>query len=575
MNFDNKQIEDFKKVIEDIVDAQIKKHRITTYVAAIVKDVHTIGQNTVDVVIPPDTTRIITGIQNKTGESLEIGDSVEICTKNGTLSNAWVAVKHGTSSSSGGGGGNYILDDLPIGAQFAYSSVTNIPEGCLVCDGSAVSRTDYSELFAVIGTTYGEGDGSTTFNLPDKRGRISVGLDTGQSEFDTLGKHIGEKSHTLTVQEMPNHNHNSLYWNGYGISLNQISDGNYGLQWNAKTAYDTNAFTVGATGGSQAHNNIQPSEVDIWLIKAKQRATNILPDAIIYNGLDSTSTTDALSANMGKVLNDKFKNNMGNIIVESISSKNLFNINDVRQKSSNYSISKNSINISFIDGNAGYVKFNIIDNINNDYTISFNNNGNMIRLLIVPYDSSNNIIANLTIEGFTYNSLYQAFYGDTFSNSLSISLNSNVAKFQIGFVCIVNPSQTISNIQLEKGNEATKYTDYKTFGIVESGSNDNGSWIKYADGTMICTQKISLSGLSLNQKWGVLYYNVKDIPNYPQTFISPPTISYGSDGNNTFLIGNGSDSTNITLGAVLICAPDSRILNTHAILHVTATGRWK
>ena len=158
-----------------------------------------------------------------------------------------------------------------------------------------------------------------------------------------------------------------------------------------------------------------------------------------------------------------FKNNMGNIIVESISSKNLFNINDVRQKSSNYSISKNSINISFIDGNAGYVKFNIIDNINNDYTISFNNNGNMIRLLIVPYDSSNNIIANLTIEGFTYNSLYQAFYGDTFSNSLSISLNSNVAKFQIGFVCIVNPSQTISNIQLEKGNEATAYTEYKLF----------------------------------------------------------------------------------------------------------------
>ena len=111
--------------------------------------------------------------------------------------------------------------------------------------------------------------------------------------------------------------------------------------------------------------------------------------------------------------------------------------------------------------------------------------------------------------------------------------------------------------------------------IIESGSNDNGDWIKYADGTMICTQKISLSGLSLNQKWGVLYYNVKDIPNYPQSFISPPTISYGSDGNNTFLIGNGSDSTNITLGAVLICAPDSRILNTHAILHVTATGKWK
>lgn len=102
MNFDNKQIEDFKKVIEDIVDAQIKKHRITTYVAAIVTAVYTVDKNTVDVVIPPDISRTITGLQNKTGEALQVGDSVEICTKNGTLSNAWVAVKHGTSSSSGG-----------------------------------------------------------------------------------------------------------------------------------------------------------------------------------------------------------------------------------------------------------------------------------------------------------------------------------------------------------------------------------------------------------------------------------------------------------------------------------------
>lgn len=102
MNFDNKQIEDFKKVIEDIVDAQIKKHRITTYVSAIVTAVYTVDKNTVDVVIPPDISRTITGLQNKTGEALQVGDSVEICTKNGTLSNAWVAVKHGTSSSSGG-----------------------------------------------------------------------------------------------------------------------------------------------------------------------------------------------------------------------------------------------------------------------------------------------------------------------------------------------------------------------------------------------------------------------------------------------------------------------------------------
>lgn len=198
----------------------------------------------------------------------------------------------------------YILDDLPIGSQFAYSSVTNIPEGCLVCDGSAVSRTDYSELFAVIGTTYGEGDGSTTFNLPDKRGRVSVGLDTTQTEFNTLGKHIGEKTHTLTIDEMPNHDH-------YITAADQAATGN---QIGSPRPYSTsgpNNRKTEPVGGNQPHNNIQPSEVDIWLIKAKQKAINVLPDAIIYNGLDSTSTTNALSANMGNVLNEKISQSIG------------------------------------------------------------------------------------------------------------------------------------------------------------------------------------------------------------------------------------------------------------------------
>lgn len=192
----------------------------------------------------------------------------------------------------------YILDDLPIGAQFAYSSATNIPEGCLICDGSAVSRTDYSELFAVIGTTYGEGDGSTTFNLPNKRGRVSVGLDTTQTEFNSLGKHIGEKTHTLTIDEIPSHRH--PYGDYFGIAG--------GTKFNVVAYNDVTSYPEGgtvATGGGQSHNNIQPSEVDIWLIKAKQKATNQLPNAAIYNGLDSTSITNALSANMGRVLNDK------------------------------------------------------------------------------------------------------------------------------------------------------------------------------------------------------------------------------------------------------------------------------
>src|SRR5690606_11752046 len=75
------------------------------------------------------------------------------------------------------------------------------------CDGSAVSRTDYADLFEVIGTSYGVGDGSTTFNLPNLQGRVPVGLDTGQTEFNALGKTGGAKTHTLTIDQMPSHSH--------------------------------------------------------------------------------------------------------------------------------------------------------------------------------------------------------------------------------------------------------------------------------------------------------------------------------------------------------------------------------
>lgn len=86
---------EFKGVIEDIVDARISKKGITKFVSAVVKTVNSNGS--VDVYLPPDTEKIVSGVLNKTGENLSVGDSVELCTKNGKTSNAWVSVKHGTN----------------------------------------------------------------------------------------------------------------------------------------------------------------------------------------------------------------------------------------------------------------------------------------------------------------------------------------------------------------------------------------------------------------------------------------------------------------------------------------------
>lgn len=87
------------------------------------------------------------------------------------------------------------LDQLlvPAGTVTAYGAAT-APSGWLLCDGSQVSRTTYARLFAVIGTTYGAGNGTTTFTLPNLRGRVVVMQDTGQTEFDTLGETGGDKA---------------------------------------------------------------------------------------------------------------------------------------------------------------------------------------------------------------------------------------------------------------------------------------------------------------------------------------------------------------------------------------------
>lgn len=93
----------FKNTIEKIVNAEIDKRGITKYVSAIVKDVNEDG--TINVYIPPNLNSVINGLLNKTGETLSAGDSVELCTKNGYINNAWVSIKHKTNNSGTQGGG--------------------------------------------------------------------------------------------------------------------------------------------------------------------------------------------------------------------------------------------------------------------------------------------------------------------------------------------------------------------------------------------------------------------------------------------------------------------------------------
>lgn len=149
---------------------------------------------------------------------------------------------------------NDIKDSNPIGSIIQFAGA-NAPVGWLICDGSAISRTVYSILFSVIGTTYGTGDGSTTFNLPNLQNRVPLGT----SSTYTLGSTGGESTHILTTTEMPQHSHTELHWQaptGGQFGFNSSGSGTYRIAW-TQGASDAGTYT-GYAGGGAAHNNMQP-----------------------------------------------------------------------------------------------------------------------------------------------------------------------------------------------------------------------------------------------------------------------------------------------------------------------------
>lgn len=189
---------------------------------------------------------------------------------------------------------------IPVGTimDFAGSST---PGGFLLCYGQAINRVTYSALFAVIGTTYGVGDGSTTFNVPDVRGRIGAGKDdmggvaAGRltaSAFGvdglTLGASGGEQNHVLVIAELASHAHGNgslvtstagshshtinAVINGTSTSSNVVLEGT-NIVANPVT---TNAAgdhshsitgTMGTIGSDSGHNNVQPTIIFNKIIK--------------------------------------------------------------------------------------------------------------------------------------------------------------------------------------------------------------------------------------------------------------------------------------------------------------------
>jgi len=162
---------------------------------------------------------------------------------------------------------------VPVGAIIDFATAT-LQTDYLACNGAAISRTTYATLFAVVGTTWGSGDGSTTFNVPTSGRLTRVG--SGGSGTGTLGNAVGNtggtETHTLSSSEVPDLNIDASYWNSSSaasgqsyVDANRVAGGiSVGSGLTPRVEYTVTGAT---NGGGGSHNNMQPSMVVSMQIK--------------------------------------------------------------------------------------------------------------------------------------------------------------------------------------------------------------------------------------------------------------------------------------------------------------------
>ena len=185
--------------------------------------------------------------------------------------------------------GGTLWADCPIGTINAYGGTT-APEGWLLCQGQALSRIEYKDLFAVIGTNFGSGDGSTTFNLPDLRGEFLRGAGNNSHAYQGNGGTVGQHQDATGIPNVYVNNNTKIGMypaNKSTSDYNLLSINHDSVRYQCVEYIETTNTVVGDYTGSAATYTARPTNTSVnYIMKAKQAPIPADLKAALEDALD-------------------------------------------------------------------------------------------------------------------------------------------------------------------------------------------------------------------------------------------------------------------------------------------------